>query len=376
MASSASETASDYLEEIPMTQKYRWLTALALLLAFSAGAIRAEEEEEVAPPARAAIGILPNPHPTPTAATPHSAPCCQSCPSCAGSVKGCGHETSAEPMQYVVWTKIVKTNAEGDCDEMMSPKVTVFEGQAANILMQGIETPSECRDLSLQMLVTKQGKDVHLALGVRNQTSFGLGALGQCAWTEATRKDCNVTLGKMKRLVLKKGADGSDRAWAEVTVTAIAPEDDAADSALDCVGDVVEDLIDAVADVATSLFGDDTKSEPIVASEYIQIPVVSAPREFKVPVTAACPAVKQCVAVEAVKKTSVRVRFDAEQSRYNVEIHAGDKCWKACAIHVALSKGSLTLEGDVRCDSGESSPEITADKITLDLGKAEIQIGD
>jgi hypothetical protein len=373
MASSASETASDPVKEIPMTQKFRWLTALALLLAFGAGAVRAEEEEEeVPPPAHTSVELLPAPYPAPTAAAPHTAPCCQTCPSCARSTQSRGHETPADPMQYVVWTKIVKTNAEGDCDEMMSPKITLLEGQGANILLQGVQTPTERRDLSLQMRVTKQGKDVHLALGVEDHMSCGVGAIGQCAWTEATRKECNVTLGKMKRFVLKKNADGSDRAWAEVTVTEVAPEDDAEGSALDCVGDVVEDLIDTVADVATSLFGDDAEVEP----EVIQIPVASAPREFQVPVTALCPAVKQCVAVEPVKKATRRIYIATAHGRKCVEISDGDKGWKGTADKITLRGGDLVLEGHVHVVTSDGSDEITSEKLSLKAADLEIQIGD
>jgi hypothetical protein len=378
MASSASETASDPVEEIPMTQKFRWLTALALLLAFGAGAVRAEEEEEeVPPPAHTSVELLPAPYPAPTAAAPHTAPCCQTCPSCARSTQSRGHETPADPMQYMVWTKIVTTNAEGDCDcdEMMWPKVTVFEGQSANILVQGVQTPTEHRDLALQIQVTKQGKDVRLALGVEHHMSICLGNGSDGAWA-ATRKVCNVTLGKMKRLVLEKGVDGSDRAWAEVTVTAIGRQDDADGSALDCVGDVVEDLIDTVADVATSLFCDDAKSEPIVASEYVQIPVAAAPREFQVPVMASCPAVKQCVAAEAVKMTNVHIHIDAKNNRTRVEVRNGNECWKGSAKHTCIANGELVLSGDVREESNGNLPELTAERITILLDKAVIDIGD
>ncbi len=47
-----------------MTQKIRWLTTLAALLALGVCVARAEEEEEVAPPApRPAAEVLPAPKP-------------------------------------------------------------------------------------------------------------------------------------------------------------------------------------------------------------------------------------------------------------------------------------------------------------------------
>lgn len=359
-----------------MTQKFHWLAALALLLAFSAGAVRAEEEqEEVAPPAHTTVGVLPAPYPAPTAAVPQTAPCCQSCPSCAGSAKCCAHDTLADSTQYVVTTKIVTTNVEGDCDEIMSPKVTVFEGQGASILVQGIQTPTERRDLSLQMLVTKQGKAVRLDLGVQHHVSICLGNGSDGAWA-VTRKVCNVTLGKMKRLVLEKNADGSDRTWAEATVTAIPPEDDADGSALDCIGEVVDDLIETVADVATSLFGDDATSEPVAASEYVQMPVCPAPRAYPVAATALCPAVKQCVSVEAVKKPVRHLHIAASHGSKYVEISDGDKGWKGTADRITLRDGNLVLEGHVHMASSDGVDEITSEKLSLKVADLEILIGD
>jgi hypothetical protein len=360
------------VEDILMTQKSRWLAALALLLAFGVGAVRAEEEqEEVAPPAHTTVGVLPAPYPAPTAAVPHSAPCCQSCPSCASSAKCCTHETPVDPTQYVVTTKIVTTNAEGDCDEITSPKVTVFEGQGASILVQGIQTPTERRDLSLQMLVTKQGKDVRLDLGVQHHVSINLGNGSDGAWA-VTRKVCNVTLGKMKRLVLEKNADGSDRTWAEATVTAIPPEDDADGSALDCIGEVVDDLIETVADVATSLFGDDSEVEPVATPA----PVAVAPRAYPVAAMASCPAVKQCVAVEAVKKPVRHMRIAASHGSKCVEISDGDKGWKGTADRITLRDGNLVLEGHVQMASSDGGDEITSEKLSLKVADVEILIGD
>ncbi|HBI43756.1 MAG TPA: hypothetical protein DDY78_13025 [Planctomycetales bacterium] len=360
-----------------MTQKVRWLAPLALLLAFGAGTVRAEEEEEVAPTARTSVEVLPSPYPTRMAAVPHTAPCSQTCPPCAGSAKCCAYEALANAMQYVVWTKIVTTNAEGDCDELMSPKVTVFEGQTASVLVQDVQTPKgEHGGVALVIQVTRPDKHVQLKLGVEQSKVCDAPAGQPNRVTERVDMERCVTLGKMKRLVLKKGEDGSDRAWAEVTVTTIPPEDDAEDSALDCVVEVVEDLIDTVADVATSLFGDDAKSEPIVASEYIQIPVASAPPEFQVPVMASCPAVKQCGAAEAVKKPARRIHIDTMHGRKCVEFSDGDNGWKGTSDRIILREGRLDLEGHVHVMSSDGANEITSEKLSLNAADLEIQIGD
>jgi len=311
------------------------------------------------------------------AAVPHTAPCSQTCPPCAGSAKCCAYEALANAMQYVVWTKIVTTNAEGDCDELMSPKVTVFEGQTASVLVQDVQTPKgEHGGVALVIQVTRPDKHVQLKLGVEQSKVCDAPAGQPNRVTERVDMERCVTLGKMKRLVLKKGEDGSDRAWAEVTVTTIPPEDDAEDSALDCVVEVVEDLIDTVADVATSLFGDDAKSEPIVASEYIQIPVASAPPEFQVPVMASCPAVKQCGAAEAVKKPARRIHIDTMHGRKCVEFSDGDNGWKGTSDRIILREGRLDLEGHVHVMSSDGANEITSEKLSLNAADLEIQIGD
>jgi hypothetical protein len=367
MASSASETASDLVEEIPMTQKFRWLTALALLLAFGAGAVRAEEEEqEVSPPAGTSIEVSPPP-----------CPACQSCP----SLRTGGQCVQPDLTQYTVKTKFVRVSAQGDCNETSS-EVSLYEGQGAKYLVRGIQTPTASHDVSMQFHVTKQNENLRLVLGVEDHMSCAVGPLGQCAWIEGMRKECDVTLGAKKRFVLKKNRDGSDRAWVEIIVYGVAPaehiqqaamsEDDADGSALDCVGDVVEDLIDTVADVATSLFGDDAKVEP----EVIQIPVASAPREFQVPVTALCPAVKQCVAVEPVKKATRRIYIATAHGRKCVEISDGDKGWKGTADKITLRGGDLVLEGHVHVVTSDGSDEITSEKLSLKAADLEIQIGD
>jgi hypothetical protein len=364
-------TASDFVEEMLMTQKFRWLAAFALLLAFGAGAVRAQEEqEEVAPAARTSVELLPAPHAMPTAAAPHCASCCQGCASCACSGKGCARETPADSTQYVVTTKIVHASPDGDCEEMMSPKVTVFDGQTANFAVYGEQTAKESRNFSMEIRVASVEKGYRLNLSVQDRLDCHDAKMGEHTETDFARTNCNVTLGKMKRLVLKKDADGTDRAWAEVVVTAITPDADAEDSPLDCISDAIGDLIDTVADVATSLFGDDADVEQ---AEFAT-PVAAAPRAFPVAATAPCPAVQQCVAVEAAKKPSVRIHFDKDK-RACVEMRDGEKCWKATAAQISVVAGDLVLEGDVRCESTGSSPEFTAESIKVPLAGSEVQVG-
>jgi hypothetical protein len=389
-------TASDFVEEMLMTQKFRWLAAFALLLAFGAGAVRAQEEQEdVSPPARASVELLPAPHAAPTAAAPHCAACRQGCASCACSGKGCARETPADATQnvetsiivgnavtpyfgetpadstqYVVTTKMVYASPDGDCEEVMSPKVTVFGGQAAHF--QCLQTPgAENGDIAFMIQVTKQDKQVRLDLGVEeSKVCYYAPERKPGRMTSRVLTMSNVTLGKMKRIVFTKHANGSDASWAEVTVTALPAEADAEDSPLDCISDAIGDLIDTVADVATSLFGDDAAVEQ---AEFVT-PVAAAPRAFPVAATAPCPAVQQCVAVEAAKKPSVRIHFDKDK-RACVEMRDGDKCWKASAGQISVVAGDLVLEGDVRCESTGSSPEFRAESIKVPLAGSEIQVG-
>jgi len=358
-----------------MTQKFRWLAAFALLLAFGAGAVRAEEEqEEVAPAAHTTAELLPAPHPVGTTVIPHAASCCQSCcASCACSGKCCSHETPADSTQYVVATKIVHASPDGDCDEIMSPKLTVFGGQLANVLVQDAQTPEgEHKGVVLIVQVAKQGKDIRLALGMKHHTSINLGDGSDGAWVEETRTVCNVTLGKMKRLVLTKNSNGSDAEWAEVIVTEIASEDGAQGSPLDCLNDAIDDLIDTVADVATSLFGDDSDIEAVASPT----PVAAAPRAYPVTAMAPCPAIKQCVAVETVKKPVRHVRIAASHGSKCVEISDGDKGWKGTADRITLRDGNLVLEGHVHMASSDGADEITSEKLSLKVADLEIQIGD
>jgi hypothetical protein len=335
-----------------MTQAFRCLTALTLLLASSAGAVRAEEKQG--------------------SPAPHAACCGQCCSTCACSGKCCAHETPDDSVEYVVTTKIVHASADGDCDEMTSPKVTVFEGQTANVVVYGEQTPKESRSFSMQIRVASLEKGYRLNLSVEDRLDCHDGIDGEHTQTDSMRTNCNVTLGKMKRLVLKKDADGSDRAWAEVTVTEITPEENAEDSALDCVGEVVDDLIDTVADVATSLFGDDAE----VQQAEFTTPVGAAPRDYPVQAAAPCPACRQCVAVEAVKMTNVHIHIDAKNNRTRVEVRNGNECWKGSAKHSCIANGELVLSGDVREESSGGLPELTSERITIRLDKAVIDIGD
>jgi hypothetical protein len=374
-------TASDQLEEISMTQSFRWLAAFALLVAFGAGAVRAEEEQvEVSPPPHTSVELLPAPHLVGTVVIPHAASCCQGCASCACSGKSCTDEMPADAPQYVVTTKIVYANADGDCAEIMSPKVMVLDGQTANVIFVGEQSPKESRSHSMQVRVASVEKGCRLNLRIEDSLDCHDAKGGEHTQIDSARMDCNVTLGKMKRLVLQKDADGSDRAWAEVTVTAIAPEDDAADSPLDCVSDAIGDLIDTVAEVATSLFGDD-EVEPVASARptvvaaaplYLQAP----PLDYGVPAEAPRPAVQQCVAVEAVKKSGVYIRIDDKNKRTTVEMRDGNKCWKASAEQISVVNGELVLEGDVRCESNGDAPVITADSIKVPLAGSEIRVGE
>lgn len=357
-----------------MSQKARWLAALALLLAFGAGNVRAEEEEEVAPPARTSVELLPAPHAVSTAAAaPHCASCCQGCASRASCPQCQARTTPVLDTQYIVTTRIVHASPDGDCEEIMSPKVSVLDGQTANVIFVGEQSPKESHRHSMQVRVASLEKGCRLNLRIEESLDCHDAKGGEHSQIDSARMDCNVALGKMKRLVLQKDADGSDRAWAEVTVTAIAPEDDAADSPLDCVSEALGDLIDAVADVATSLFSDDAE----VQQAEFTTPVIAAPRDFPVAATAPCPACKRCVAVETVKKSALFIHVDAKDNRTCVEMRDGTKCWKASARQIAIVDGELVLEGNVRCESSGGSPEFTADNIRVPLlAGVDVKVGD
>jgi hypothetical protein len=91
---------------------------------------------------------------------------------------------------------------------------------------------------------------------------------------------------------------------------------------------------------------------------------------------ASCPAVKQCVAVEAVKKPVRHMRIDAAHGSKCVEISDGDKGWKVTADRITLREGRLDLAGHVHAVSSDGSNEITADTLDLRIADLEIQIGD
>jgi hypothetical protein len=347
-----------------MTQKFHWLAALALLLAFGANAVRAEEEEEeVAPPAQTSVQLLPAPKQA------SAAPCCQNCcPSCACDGKCCAQAKTVLPAQYVVRAKLVNASADGDCDEVMTPNVTVFAGQTASVGVHDEPTWTERHDINMQIHVTKPDARLHLDLEVEQAKMCDKAPAGspKMAITRvATAYD--LTPGKMKRLVLEKNADGSDASWVEVTVTEIAPQEEKEDSPLDCIGEVVDDLIDTVADVATSLFGDDEPREPVQAVEY------------RVPVMAPCPSCKKCVAVEAVKTPVKKIRIVMTNGQKCVECSDGDKSWKMTADRITVRDGNLDLEGNLHVVSNDGDGKIVFDKgakVSLKAIDLEIQIGD
>ncbi len=369
-----------------MTQKFRWLAASALLLAFGAGAVRAEEEqEEIAPPAQATAELLPAPHPVGIIAITHAASSCQGCTSC-GSCACCSQcrssTTPADPTQYIVTTKVVNASPDGDCEVITSPRVAVFGEQPANVLVQDVQTSKgQHGGVALMIQVTKQDKQVRLKLGLEESKVYDNAPSGAASrMTMRAETACDVTLGKMKRLVFTKNANGSDAEWVEVMVNEIAPVDDAEDSPLDCLNEAIGDLIDTVADVATSLFGDD-EVEPVAsptpaavaaAPLYLQAP----PLYCAVPAGAPLPAVQQCVAVEAVKKSVKHVRIGAMHGTKSVEYSDGDKGWKGTADTITLRDGQLILEGRVHMVSSDGEDELTAEKLSMKATDLEIQIGD
>ncbi len=279
--------------------------------------------------------------------------------------------TPADETQYVVTTKMVHASPDGDCEETMAPKVTVFAGQTANVSAQDVEAVTGIHGgVGLMIRVMKQDKQVRLNLGVQEHTSINLGDGSKDA-VEETRTVCNVTLGKTKRLVFTKHDNGSDASWAEVMVTAIPPEADAEDSPLDCLGEVVDALMDAASDVAMSLFGDDNE----VKQAEFTTPAAVAPLPYPVLIAAPCPTCQQCVAVEAVKKSVKQIRIDASHGRKSFEIRDGDKGWKGTADRITLRDGYLVMEG-VHTVSSDGEDEITAAKLSVKAADLEIQIGD
>ena len=379
MASSASETASDFVEDIPMTQKFRWLAAFALLLAFGAGAAARRKSKKKSrrpltpPPSYCRRPILWG---LSRSRTPPHAVRAALLANLRLLLPVLRRTTPADDTQYVVTTKIVHASPDGDCDEMMSPKITVFCGQTANVLAQDVQSAEGQHDgVGLMIQVTKQDKQVHLNLGVEESSVCYVAPAGQPSrMTMRMQTASNVTLGKMKRLVFTKNSNGSDAEWAEVMVTEIASEDGAEGSPLDCLNDAIGDLIDTVADVATSLFGDD-EVEPVASPRptavaaaplYLQAP----PLYYAVPAEAPCPAVKQCVAVETVKKTVRHMRIAASHGNKGVEFSVSDddKGWKGTADRITLRNGNLVLEGHVHMASSDGADEILMRECELESG--------
>ncbi len=256
-----------------MTQKYRWLAALTLLLAFGACAVRAEEEEEeVARPQSVVelpkLAVMPTAMPSPVFPLLFAPPCPCPCPMpiptgiyaivrhaasvpaaedcrmpiptgiyaippgpvclppcCNGacSVQVCGSRPTEDTPQYVVETRMVKGD-DADAEVTVCPRVSVFEGQPATIHLQGYQTPQGQCSLQMLMSVTKQGKGARLALAVTEASADDGDEAHLREHTETTQVQCNVPFGKPYKMELKKDSDGTVGAWMEVTVTEVERE--------------------------------------------------------------------------------------------------------------------------------------------------------
>ena len=277
-----------------MTQKYRWLAALALLLAFGACTVRAEEEEEEAAPRPHLVVELPKMAVMPTAmpspvfpllfAPPCPCPCPMPiptgmyglppgpiclpypCPTGACSAQCCGGRQMEDAPQYVVAAKMVKA-AGDDFDVTVCPRVSVLEGQSATIHLQGYQTPQGQSSLQMLVSVTKQGKGARLALAVTEASADDSDESHPRSHTETTQAQCSVPFGKPYRMRLKENA------YLEVTVTEVEREErvhqaacaggtcpasmtraaeDADATPLDTVGEVVDCLYDILSDTATT----------------------------------------------------------------------------------------------------------------------------
>jgi len=313
-----------------MTQKYRWLASLALLLAFGAGAVRAEEEEEeVARPHSVVelpkMAVMPTAMPSPVFpllfAPPCPCPCPMPiptgmyglpsapvclpypCPTGACSAQCRGSLQTEDAARFVVTAKMVKGDDE-DAEVTMCPRVSVFEGEPATIHLQGYQTPQGQASLQMLMSVTKQGKGARLALAVTEASADDGDESHLRSHTETTQVQCNVPFGKPYKMELKKDPDGSVGAWMEVTVTEVEREErvhqaacggdsggacpasmaraaeDTDATPLDTVGEVVDCLYDILSDTATSAFGwaigaDEDEEEAPQA--YLQAPPQYAP---------------------------------------------------------------------------------------------------
>jgi hypothetical protein len=419
-----------------MTQKVRWLAALALLLAFGARAARAEEEEDQAPPPKpTVVELLPAPHVVPVdmpfgpvtsptgwlflfpSANPCPAPslpaafggCGQSCPACPAC--SCRQVTPEDAPQYVVAMKMVKAAASADGEEevVACPRLTVCEGQKATVQLHGVETAKERSSLQVELTVTKQGEAASMDLAVTDSGAVQAHDIVRIH-TETTDEKFHVVLGESKKMELHHDKDGTPVTWVEVTVTEVereeviqktasvqgypdakmADRDDACDFR-DCIVDVVEDVLDTIADAASGLFATETSDEattlPVDPNlehpvQYLESPTpLPLPRELAAR-EATCPNSKstcvQCTSLEMVKKPTMHIRIEAQNGRQCVEVTDGGKCWKATAERLMVNDGRILLEGDVHAESCGDSLTIHAEKVLLEHKEdgLKIHVGD
>jgi hypothetical protein len=330
-----------------MTQEYRWLAAFALLLAFSACTVRAEEEEEAPPPHRI-VELLPPPHeapmdlpyvpatplvpaltwplqfaarcpcpcpcPCPMPAAPVAAfvPYGQPCPVCPAGAYACPKCT--DPPEYMVSLRLCKAGCDGGQDVLTQPTMVVADGQTGTMELNGCATPREQSSVRMQVTVTKHGDDAFLALAVQDVHFINGRDSDARAHTEATETHCKVALGASTKMVLNENADGSPRTWVELKVTEHGQngvkaacagacstterleEEDADDSIAGSFSDVVQNVFEFVADTAADLFGADTWSDPptLPSGQYFMHPPQYFPAEPVFPVARELPTQIAC----------------------------------------------------------------------------------
>lgn len=413
-----------------MTQKVRWLAALALLLVFGACAVRAEDEDdEVRPaaPSRPIAELLPAPRPvlTPPASTvpqrpllfavPTPFPCpmpvptgvfglCPDCPACAVCPcpsgmcvcpAGARPSPAEEPSQYVVNMKLVKGADEETAEVTACPRVMVTEGQTATVLLHGVETTTEQSSLEMHATVTKNGKGARLEIGLAETGSHDFGESRARSHTETTEERCNVTFGKPYKMQLKN--DAADR-WLEVTVTEVEREERMPRSAcvdrpcaacpvsqaraeedacpMDAVGEIVDCLYDIVSDAATGAFAwalESNDDEEMAAPVYLQQPPQYVPPSPPLPVARvvsveAAPACPQCTTASCPKAKSDCVQCAATDANKKSTLY----------IHMGAGQRRPTLERG----EGDNHWTASADKVTVHggclmlEGNIHIEVGD
>ena len=427
-----------------MTQKIRWLAALALLLAFGACAVRAEEEDEVTPPGRPAPELLPPPAPAtcpagggtcvrivqpavpaltwpiqfgvpaplpcpcpapflPVGFAPYAqgygcgsaCPCPAGCPDCAYSA--CAASMPCDPMQYEVALKVCKAAADGGVEILTQPRIRALDMQPATVEIGCVHSDKEQSSCQIQLMLTKQGKGALMNVAV-TESATAQRESGPHMHSETTEQRCHMAFGAATKLELSCNSDGSPKTWLEATVTPVeheervktasAPEmEDADDSPLSDMAEVVQDLFDMVADTAAELFGADASPEQatLPAGLYVPQPPAYFPADAPVPMarelsscqgsvrscpTGGCSGCTQCVAAEAVHQAAMHVCIDGTGERKCVEMSSGKKHFKATADHLTVHDGCVELEGNVQAESCDDSCNdcmvIKADKIRVE----------